>query len=100
MDISTNPFEALEVDPIEGAEIMGLLNIDQSEFHDPVRFSRIKDVVNFLSGRPDKHYVVSSISKRGVDKIDHLWSYSLLRKNYESLTQELDKLKKELAFYE
>lgn len=92
----------LQVDPIEGTEIMSYLGVHPSDIHDPHKFSRLKDVINFFQGAEDKRFIISKLltGKAGLDPIDHIWGYVTLRKEHQVKQKEMEQLTQELSFYE
>lgn len=95
-------FSDLNVDPIEGAEIMRLAGIQPDDLRDHVTVSKIRDIMGFFQGKPDKNFMISKLltGKIGVNPVDHLWGYATLRTNYEKILKQADELKAQLYHYE
>ena len=83
---------AVEIDPVEGPEIMNLLSIPTHSLEDPRSFNRIREVVEYFQGKPDRiQSILKIISARpGDDKLDVVWTYIQLRKEMAKKIQELN----------
>lgn len=112
-------FEDLQVDPVDGAETMRLLGLNDNDLVDPVSFQKIYDIIMYFKGSPQKSYVIHRVvdgkgTRPGVDKVDYLWNYVTLKKQYqaggemfekakseyEKISQQRKMLEKEIAFFE
>jgi hypothetical protein len=95
------PFEYLDIDPIEGTEIMQLVGLDPTDLRFPDKLAKMRDITAYLAGRIDKRYIVNKITAgRNVDRLEHIWGYLNLRKQLDSKHSELEKLQEEIRFYE
>lgn len=97
MDIERQ-FEDLGVDAITGIQLMNSLNINPDDFYDEARFLRFKDVIEYFKNIPDRDYILNKITiGKNVDKLDHVWGYTQLTKQKEtvknSISGEMTKLK-------
>lgn len=78
-------FSKLNVDPVEGAQIMRLAGINPDDLRDPRTFSKVRDIMGFFSGKSDSKFMISKLltGKPGLNPIDHLWGYATLRQEYD-----------------
>jgi hypothetical protein len=87
-------FRELQVDPIEGTEIMSLIGADVTQLSNPGKFNKIREIINYFQGKQDKQYVISKLTLgKNVDKINFLFEYIGLRKQYEAKMNEMASLK-------
>ena len=95
-------FSRMNVDPLEGAEIMRTANISVDDLRDPRTFEKVKDIMAFFQGKTDKGFMISKLhtGKPGINPIDHLWGYSTLRTNYDKLSNQLEQIKDQISYYE
>lgn len=95
-------FEQLGLDAMTGVHIMNLLHLTMSDLADPMRFSRLESIVEFLKQYPEDHqrFLVSKVSTgKPVDRLLHVWEYTqLLRKRGDARDRlnSIQKRKKEL----
>lgn len=87
---NSNPFSDMNVDPIKGTEIMGLLNADAIDLQTPGRFERLQDIIAFLQDKEDAEYVIRRLTvDKNKDPIDHVWSFIVLKKEHDSLEKQV-----------
>lgn len=101
MEQSTT-FSDLNVDPVEGANIMRLAGISSDDLRDPHVHSKVLDIMAFFQGKSDTNFMISKLlsGKPGINTIDHLWGYATLRTQYEKVLQNAEQLKEQLYHYE
>lgn len=93
-------FEDLGVDAITGTEIMSYAGVSPDEIQDPVRFERLRDIIDYVKKLPDRRYFVSKVTAgRDGERLDHLWGYVELHKQRESKLSEIKKLEEEISYY-
>ena len=95
----------LNVDPIEGTEILSLVGVNPDHLGIPQVFQKVRDVIGFFQGKTDKGYIISKLlaGKPGIDRLDHVWKYSQLRReldekkhNFETFINNLTDLQSRL----
>jgi hypothetical protein len=93
-------FNDIGISPILTTNIMQWLGLATYEVEDPVRFERIKDVINGLKKYKDPQRIINKLTAgKNVDKLDHVWGWLQLdsRMNeYESKMTDLIKQKEEI----
>lgn len=100
MDIERQ-FEDLGVDAITGIELMRQLNINPTDFIDTARFMRFKDVIDYFKDIPDRSYLFNKITiGKNVDKLDHVWGYTQLAQQKNSLKSNIESDTKRLQTIE
>jgi hypothetical protein len=96
MDIET-AFNDLGVDAIVGSRLMGMLGLYTSDFIDPARFMRFKEIIDFFKPIPEMEYMVNRITiGKNVDKLDHVWGYTQLSKRRDDLRKHEEETKAKL----
>lgn len=91
---NSNSFSDMNVDPIKATAIMELLNADAIDLQSNGRAERLQDIIAYLQNKEDAEYVVRRLTTdKTKDPIDHVWSFIVLKKEYESLEDEIRKLK-------
>lgn len=96
-------FNDLSVNAIVATNFMDLLGLNTMDFHDPVRFSRFQQVVQYLKQFPDdtqRFLITKSTRGKPVDKLDQVFEYTNLLKQKYSQEQTLDDLKKQILVLE
>lgn len=80
-------YSSLGFDPIEGTEIMELLDLglDDTKFHKS--YNKIRDIIKYFQGRDDKRKTILKIlsSRRHDDKLDAVWTYVQLSNEREAV---------------
>lgn len=95
MDIE-QAFNDLGVDAVVGTKLMDILGLTSSDFVDPARFMRFKDIIGYFKDVPDSGYILNKITTgKLVDKLDHVWGYTDLARQKQSLKQEATALNKQ-----
>lgn len=82
---------------------MDLLGLNSSDFHDPVRFSRFKTVVDYLKKFPDdtqRFLITKSTRGKMVDKLDQVFEYTNLLKQKFAQEEAMDRLQEEISAME
>lgn len=88
------------IDALTGTEIMRLTGITPTDFVDPVRYQRFRDVIQHLKGIPDKEFYITKITLgKNVDKLDHLWSYVELEKRKAFKLDEAKRVDDEVSTF-
>ena len=102
METFENPLEHISADPEESAEIMTLAGINPSDLDNAVTFNKVREILEFFQGKEDKRFLINKLltGKPGVDKINHLFGYVTLRKEYNGLKDRMGTLEEEIGFYE
>jgi hypothetical protein len=87
-------FSRLQVDPLEGTEIMEQLGTQTYDLMIPQKFNKLRDVIQFFQGKEDRRYIINQLvaSKPISNKLDHVWSYVQLRKDHNAALNELQRL--------
>ncbi len=95
-------FSELDVDPIEGANIMRMAGINPDDLRDPHVHSKVLDIMQFFKGKSDTNFMISKLltGKPGINPVDHLWGYATLRNQYETVLKSVEQLKEQLNHYE
>jgi len=97
-------FTDLGIDPIEGTELMGLLNIYPDDLSNPTKFNQLLDVVDYVKAVPvsARGNLIRrvTVGKHVDDVLAHVWGYTQLRKEAEHLEQTLKTKRQELSYYE
>lgn len=98
----SNVFNDLHVDPIEGSIIMNKLGISPYDLSDSNTFSRVMDIMGYFQGKEDKEFILDKIlvGKNVTNKVDHVWGYTSLRRQYDEYQKQADRLKEQLFYYE
>lgn len=90
---TSNSFTDMNVDPIKGTEIMGLLNADAIDLQTPKRFSRLQDIINYFQDKGNAAFVIRKLTTdKTKDPIDHVWSYVMVAKEYDDLKEDIDEM--------
>lgn len=99
MDLSQ--LEDLNIDAINGAEIMSLLGLSSYQLDDPITMNRMTDVIKYLKDVPDKSFFVNHImiGKNIQDKLSHVWTYIEVLKKREETESNLSNVEKQLRGY-
>ena len=89
-------------DVMVGAELFRNLQIGQAELLDPQKVSLLKEVSGFLNEHPDPMFLIGSLSRsRGsLEPLEHFASFVHLSRQKEQAQEQVDKLNKELKFYD
>lgn len=96
---NSNPFSDMNVDPIKGTEIMGLLNADVIDLQTPGRFERLQEIISYLQNKEDAEYVIRRLTiDKNKDPIDHVWSFIVLKKEHDSLEKQIRDLNEGSVF--
>lgn len=91
---TSNSFSDMNVDPIRATAIMEALNADAIDLQSSGRAERLQDIIGYLQNKQDAEYVIRRLTTdKTKDPIDHVWSFIVLRKEYESLEDEIRQLK-------
>jgi len=95
-------FEKLNVDPMEGAEIMRLANINVDDLRSNESLDKVRGIMAFFQGKTDKAYMISKLltGKPGINPVDHLYGYATLRSSYDKMATQLDHIKEQISYYE
>lgn len=109
-------FSQIEGDPIDGAETMGLMNLTQNDLVDPVRFSKISDIIDYFKHDQNKSFTLTKllVGKPLVDRVEHVWQYIGLKRDeqlirekhlklkeeFNALQEQLKQREKQLSYYE
>lgn len=97
MDIETQ-FNDLGVDAITGTKLMDILALNVSDFHDPARFMRFKDIIGYFKDVPDSAFVLRKITVgKFVDKLDHVWGYTELARQKAAIKAEAETINKQIG---
>lgn len=82
-----------------GTQLMEWLGISPIDFSDPHRFSKFRDIIDYLKKFPEdtQRYIISKVTqgKPLTDKLAQVWEYSQLLGRKESYEQSLTDLSKE-----
>lgn len=80
------------VDPIEGSEIMHLLDFGGDDLKDMKKFNKLQDVISYLKGRKDKRSLILKViqGKRSEDSLDAVWTWVQLQAEKERHISSLD----------
>lgn len=96
-------FKDLGINAILGSDIMWKLGISEDELKIPGNFEKMKDVIEFLKEIPTEE-ISRTLSRvtvgKNVDKLDHMWQYSMLSKQRMDLRKQLNSLEDEISYYE
>lgn len=96
-------FKDLGIDAILGSDIMWKLGITEDQLKLPGNFQKMKDVISFLREIPTEEIgrtLTKVIVGKNIDKLDHMWQYSILSKKKMQLKKELNSLEEEISYYE
>lgn len=96
-------FNDLGVDAIVGADIMYKVGVTQDDLRIPGNFEKMKDVISYLKTLPpEQRSLVTSkvLAWKDSNKLDHMWAYTNLSKQFDEKSKELARLKEELSYYE
>jgi hypothetical protein len=98
------PDQAGFTDPIQGAEIMRLLDVTPATFKDIIELSKVQEVAGFFGQFSDASFIVQSTLSRkrnpSITNIDHMFNYVKLRKELMQTDDRRERLRKELSFFE
>lgn len=95
-------FNDLGVDAIIGSDIMYSLSISEQEIKNPATFEKLRDVIGYLKDIPvqERSYFMNEvIANKSSGKLEHLFNYIQVYKEYDAHKKQLDQLKRELDFY-
>jgi len=95
-------FNELNVDPMEGAEIMKLANISVEDLRGNEALQKVRGIMSFFQGKTDKAYMITKLiaGKPGINSIDHLYGYATLRTDYDKMSVQLNNIKEQISYYE
>lgn len=80
------------LDPIEGSEIMELLGANYIDLEDAKRYQKIKNIIDYFSGREDKRATILKIlSGKSGDGVDIMWSWVQLTQERSNKIKGLPK---------
>lgn len=85
--------EDLDVEAIDGSETMSLMGINVEELVTHASASKVKDIIDFFKGAPDKRYIIQRVMKPGIqDKVDHMWKYIQVKQEHKVISGEFNKI--------
>jgi hypothetical protein len=88
-------FNEEQDDLIDGGDTMALIGLSNDELINPTDYNKVKEVIDFFKGAPDKAYIIRKIMKPGVDdKLNHVWQYVQIRKEHKEATVKIEEAKK------
>lgn len=99
MNIST-AFDDLGVNAIAGVSLMGHLGLNPQDLMFPQKFAKFQVVVDFLKQFPEdtQRFLINKATRgKFLDKLDHMFEYTNLLKNKESIEKDLNSLEKEVS---
>lgn len=85
-----------------GAELFYQLQVGQADLLDPKKISMLQEISGFLNEHPDPMFIIGSIARsRGTQEpLEHFASFVQLNKQRTQAQEQVDKLDKELKFYD
>jgi len=99
----SDPFEEMGADIETGVKLFQSLKLGPAEFKDAQKFGRLKSIVEFLKEHPDPTFLIDTVTRSNQNpersNLDHLWTYTELKKKEVEAKATIEKLKKELSYY-
>ena len=86
-----------------GANLYMALGLNPAETTIPENFSKVKAIAEYLNGHPDPHWLVNHLSRKnmsGMKPLDFFHSYVSLQGDKSSHIREIERLDKELKYYD
>jgi hypothetical protein len=90
------------VDTILATKIMRWLDIEPEEFQMSIRFDRFKEILSYMSKyeEPEIRFLIhKATTGKTVDKLTHMWEYTKIREQKESLEGDRDDIESRLGAY-
>lgn len=103
MDTSTDIADAGFKDLFVGTELFRALNVPSYEFSaDPIKFSKLRNIAQFLNNHPDPNWVIGRIknNKTSLGPLDYLNNYATLGLKRSHLSRDLKETDEEMRQYE
>lgn len=93
-----NLFQNVKGDPEKVSDIVFKLGLTRDDMSDPVRNTKLLEVINTLASKDDYSYYINKLTlNKNVDKIDHLWGFFALDNNKRNMEGSLEKLQRSIA---
>lgn len=89
-------------DVLVGTELFRALDITSKELSSTIQVGKIKEIASFLNDHQDPMFVIGRIrhNKGTMPNLDYLASYVKLHKTKTELQGQLEKIDKDLKFYD
>lgn len=84
---------SIAADPVFASEVQGLLGMTFYDVENPRKFRQLQDVIDFFGNNPNARRDILKVlnGKPGMDKLDLLWGYTELQKEYRKRVNDLPK---------
>lgn len=89
-------------DVLVGTELFRALDITGRELSSPIQVEKIKEIAGYLNEHQDPMFVIGRIrnNKGTMPNLDYLASYVKLNKTRSELQGQLERVDKDLKFYD
>lgn len=99
-----DPILENSTDLATGVHLSDALRLSSWELNEPVNMSKLQEISQYLNGHPDPSFLIQvlkrSSSKVSTPAIDHFYGYVQLQKQKAGLMENINKLEKEIKYYE
>ena len=92
-------FQELDV----GTKLIRVLDVTEGDLRSPMNESKLIELAEFLNEHPDPHFILEMTKYNKsphMNNLDFLVGYTQLNKKKVQLSKELDKVDKDIKFYE
>jgi len=90
-------------DALVGAELFRALEISASDLASPQVQGRVREIAEFLGNQQDPLFTIGRVKNNKsphMSNLEYLHGYVQLQKSRERVSKELEKLNKDISFYE
>lgn len=100
MNSTEQKFNDLGIDAVTGVEMMEWLGVSPVDLSDPLRFSRLHEIINYFKQFPEdtqRYLVRKAVNGKNVDRLQHVWEYTSLLKKKDAAEKGIEKIKSEAS---
>lgn len=103
MERTDNPFSELNIDPILGTEMLGLLGVHPEDYRgNSLKFAQVLDTISFYKQFADGVNVLQRVALKAKpgERLDRAYHYASLHKQKMEIQKQLDSLTNEISILE
>lgn len=93
-------FNDLGINALVASEMLGMFDLTVDDLNIPETFTKLQSVINYINKFPEdtQRFLINKATRgKNVDKLDHMFRYTLILKDKEINEKLLDNTSKEIS---